>query len=345
MAAQRTAAKRPLRPPQRAVTQLQWAEPVRPWWALLPLRAFLGFTFTFAGLQKLANPAYLDGHSPQSVQAMILGLRHQSPIGFLLGASAHAPTLVGLLIAFGELCVGLATLLGLWSRLAAVGGALLAFTFFLTVSWHTRPYYYGSDIVFLAAWTVPIALGTWGRPSLDDVIARRAAADADPQRRSLVLAGAAAGALGVAAALTGGIVAAIGRSLHSDSGAATAPPPLSSPSPQPTHPKPGSHTSTPAGRVIARTADLPTGAATSFDDDTGAPALLVHEPRGDFRAFRAVCTHAGCTVQYDPGHGAFICPCHGGVYDAATGSVLSGPPPSPLPQLNVDVSGGEVRLV
>jgi hypothetical protein len=28
--------------------------------ALLPLRAFLGFTFCFAGLQKLANPDFFD---------------------------------------------------------------------------------------------------------------------------------------------------------------------------------------------------------------------------------------------------------------------------------------------
>jgi thiosulfate dehydrogenase [quinone] large subunit len=37
----------------------QSAEPARlVWWALVPLRAFLGFTFCFAGLQKLANPGF-----------------------------------------------------------------------------------------------------------------------------------------------------------------------------------------------------------------------------------------------------------------------------------------------
>ena len=33
-------------------------------WALLPLRAFLGFTFCFAGLQKLANPNFLERQQP-----------------------------------------------------------------------------------------------------------------------------------------------------------------------------------------------------------------------------------------------------------------------------------------
>src|SRR3954464_483805 len=129
-------------------------------YALLPLRLFLGATFTFAGLQKLADPAYLDAHSPTSVQATMLSLQHQSPIGWLLGLSAHAPVLVGVSIALGELAVGLATLVGLWVRVAAAGGLLLSLTFFLTVSFHTRPYYYGSDIVFLFAWTVPLLAGS-----------------------------------------------------------------------------------------------------------------------------------------------------------------------------------------
>jgi thiosulfate dehydrogenase [quinone] large subunit len=305
---------------------------------------FLGFTFTFAGLQKLANPTYLNGNSPQSVQAMIHGLQHQSPIGFLLAASSHAPTLVGLLIAFGELCVGLATLIGLWVRLTAAGGLLLALTFFLTVSWHTRPYYYGSDIVFVMAWTVPLTLGAWGGPALDTVIRRRAIGDADPQRRSLVLGGAAAAGLAGFAVVAGGVVAAMGRALNQGSTATTATPP---PSPQPRHS--GGQTQSggaaPTGRPIARVADVPTGQATSFSDNTGAPALLVHEPTGQFRAFQAVCTHAGCTVGYDSSQHVFVCPCHGGVYDAGTGAVVGGPPPSPLPQLPVHVENGEVRLV
>jgi thiosulfate dehydrogenase [quinone] large subunit len=116
---------------------------------LLPMRAFLGVTFGFAGLQKLANPNYLDPHSPISVAAQMRTLQHSSPIGPLLGLSTHAPTAVGLLIAFAELAVGIGTLAGLYPRIAAAGGALLALTFFLTVSWNTRPYYYSADIVFV----------------------------------------------------------------------------------------------------------------------------------------------------------------------------------------------------
>ena len=118
---------------------------------LLPLRAFLGWTVSYAGLQKLANPGYRDANNPTSVAHQMLLLRHQSPIGPLLGISAHAPTLVGLLIAFSELAVGIGTLFGLWTRVAAVGGALLALTFLRPGSCKPTPYYSGADIVCVVA--------------------------------------------------------------------------------------------------------------------------------------------------------------------------------------------------
>jgi Rieske Fe-S protein len=49
-------------------------------------------------------------------------------------------------------------------------------------------------------------------------------------------------------------------------------------------------------------------------------------------------------VQYDQSNTQFICPCHGGVYDARTGQVLQGPPPSPLPQIPVHVVAGQIRV-
>ena len=144
---------------------------------LLPLRVFLGATFTYAGLQKLADPGYLDPNNPTSAVHQMLRLRDSSPIGPMLSLSAHAPTLVSLVIAFAELAVGVGTLLGLWARIAAAGGALLALTFFLTVSWNTTPYYFGADIVFVFAWSVMFAFGSGGGLSVDRWLKDRARRD------------------------------------------------------------------------------------------------------------------------------------------------------------------------
>ena len=86
---------------------------------MLPLRLFLGVTFTYAGLQKLADPGYLDPNNPTSAVHQMLRLQGSSPIGPLLSLSSHAPTLVSLVIALSELAVGVGTLLGLWARVAA----------------------------------------------------------------------------------------------------------------------------------------------------------------------------------------------------------------------------------
>ena len=145
-------------------------------WILVPLRAFLGITFVYAGLQKLADRWFFKAAAPSSLQAQLRGAVRTSPIGGLIGGVSHHAVLLGLLIAFAELAVGLGTLLGLWARVAAAGGLVLSLGFLLTVSWHSRPYYYGADVVFLFAWT-PLLIGGAGRLSADAVAAARARTD------------------------------------------------------------------------------------------------------------------------------------------------------------------------
>lgn len=341
-----------------------WRQRLRePGWLLLPLRAFLGATFSYAGLQKLANPDYLDPHSPDSVVAQMRLLRHSSPIGPLVGLSTHAPTAVGLLIAFGELAVGLGTLLGLFQRVAALGGALLSLTFYLTVSWNTRPYYYGSDIVFLFGWVTMLGFGPQGVLSLDRWLgegavpgeAQRSGAPTRAQpavdRRTAIRTGTAAALATVGAFALGGITAALGRAAHGSSGHPPAALGAGKPAPagRPAAHRPGAPASASAapttGTVIGTTADVPVREARAFTDPaTGDPAWMVHPSGETFVAFNATCTHAGCPVQFDSSRLQFVCPCHGGVYDARTGRVLQGPPPAPLQALAVHVVAGQLRV-
>jgi thiosulfate dehydrogenase (quinone) large subunit len=43
---------------------------------------------------------------------------------------------------------------------------------FLTATWHTGPYFLGSDIVFVFAWLPLVLAGAEGQPALDHVQAR-----------------------------------------------------------------------------------------------------------------------------------------------------------------------------
>jgi len=95
-----------------------------------------------------------------------------------------------------------------------------------------------------------------------------------------------------------------------------------------------------SGQAIARTSEVAPGSALKFKN-SGQPAVLVHLQSGDFVAYSAVCTHQRCEVAYK--NGQLACPCHGSVFDAENGAeAINGPAQLPLPQIPVEVRGGEV---
>ena len=187
--------------------------------ALLPLRAFLGFTFCFAGLQKLANPGFFQASNPGSIQAQLAGAARRSPIHSLISPLTHLAIPLGVLIALAEVAIGLGTLLGLWQRLAAAGGVALSLLLFLTVSFHSSPYYTGADIVFAFAWTPLLLAGGGPLLSADAAIAARARARRgsrrvsaeEASRREVVLKGTVTAVVAVAGLALGGVVAGVGR--------------------------------------------------------------------------------------------------------------------------------------
>ncbi len=71
------------------------------------------------------------------------------------------------------------------------------------------------------------------------------------------------------------------------------------------------------------------------------PGIVVRLPSGEWRAFSAVCTHLGCTVQFRPDLERLWCPCHNGQFDLA-GKNVAGPPPAPLEAYDVAVKGDDV---
>lgn len=73
-------------------------------------------------------------------------------------------------------------------------------------------------------------------------------------------------------------------------------------------------------------------------------AWLRRNGETSFTAFAVNCTHLGCPVNWLEGARLFLCPCHGGVYNA-DGSVAGGPPPHPLLRYEVRVRDGEVEIL
>ncbi|MGA3370280.1 MAG: Rieske (2Fe-2S) protein [Terracidiphilus sp.] len=88
---------------------------------------------------------------------------------------------------------------------------------------------------------------------------------------------------------------------------------------------------------------LPLGSVLMFKFGP-SPALLIHHQDGRWISMTAVCTHLGCTVQYEPQADRIHCACHGGVYNPYTGENVSGPPPKPLKLFKVAVNDAGVNI-
>lgn len=89
-------------------------------------------------------------------------------------------------------------------------------------------------------------------------------------------------------------------------------------------------------------ADVPEAGSMMFFKFGTRPALLIHHHDGALVCFDAVCTHLGCTVQFEPDNQRIFCACHGGVYDMRTGEVTAGPPPRALPRYQVEVQDDQL---
>lgn len=140
-------------------------------YALVPLRLFLGVTFIYAGLDKLTDSAFMKDSGAGSIGDMMRAVRDSSAVPAMVDMALESPVAFGYAIALGELAVGIGVLLGLFTRLAALGGALISLSLWLTVSWASDPYYYGNDLPYLMAWT-PLVLA--GAPLLSVDAALRA---------------------------------------------------------------------------------------------------------------------------------------------------------------------------
>ncbi len=95
-------------------------------------------------------------------------------------------------------------------------------------------------------------------------------------------------------------------------------------------------------------APLDIGAAADFSAGSyrrisygDRPVGILRSAAGELRAFDLRCTHANCIVNWNR-ESEFVCPCHGGRFDAE-GRVNLLPPEKPL--LRLDIAEREGRVI
>ena len=267
--------------------------PAIPAWTVLPLRLFLGFSFFKAGWDKFSDPAYLDPSAQQYIGNQIKLMASGTPLeGFLTNIALPNANLFGVLVMGGELCIGLAVLIGMLTRFSAVMGLFINLTFFLSATWNVHPFYFGVDLAFVFLWLTlaltgpgPLAVDQWlatwlnpppivpvrptprpgkGRPAPPPPLPV-------PDTSTMMTRRAFLGAGGAGAVSFVLLAMGLGWGLvHPTRPQAAVPPAQPTPTPAPPPPVPPAATVAPNGQPAAAT-DTPAAAAQPTDTAAAAP--------------------------------------------------------------------------
>ena len=95
----------------------------------------------------------------------------------------------------------------------------------------------------------------------------------------------------------------------------------------------------PSGKPLVSTSEIDVGGGVIVDEK-----YVVTQPSdGEFKAFSAICTHAGCVLA-SVSDNTINCNCHGSAFSAEDGSVVNGPAETPLDEEQITVRGDEILL-
>ncbi len=100
--------------------------------------------------------------------------------------------------------------------------------------------------------------------------------------------------------------------------------------------------SLPAARIEGAEALAPNSSLNFSYPTERDSAILIRTADGAYHAYGQKCTHLSCPVYYARAEQRLECPCHEGVFDAATGGVLYGPPPRALDVIQIETRNGQV---
>lgn len=95
--------------------------------------------------------------------------------------------------------------------------------------------------------------------------------------------------------------------------------------------------------LVATSKDVPVGGSLQFSYPRPSDLCILMQPEaGNFVAYSRRCTHLSCPVEYQADQNRLYCPCHNGAFSLEDGHVLQGPPPRPLPRIELQIVGDRI---
>ncbi len=138
-------------------------------WFWLILRVWVGYQWVEASLHKISNPAWVqtgDALKGFWTGAVAIPAEGRPPISFdwyrsfiqfMLDSGAY--TWFAKVVAFGELLVGIALIVGAFAGVAAFFGAFMNWNFMMAGSASTNPWLFVLALGILAAWKIAGYIG------------------------------------------------------------------------------------------------------------------------------------------------------------------------------------------
>jgi thiosulfate dehydrogenase [quinone] large subunit len=143
--------------------EVKWA------WVWLILRLYVGYEWLTAGLGKLGNPAWTGANAGAALNGFIQGAlkqtggEHPNVQGwyatFLQDVVLPNRVAWSYLVTFGEILVGIALILGIFTGIAAFFGSIMNYSYLLAGSVSTNPILFAIATLLVLAWKTA---GWWG---------------------------------------------------------------------------------------------------------------------------------------------------------------------------------------
>jgi len=138
-------------------------------WIWLILRLYLGYEWLSAGLGKIGNPAWVGGHAGAALTGFVNNAltettgAHPNVQGWYAWFLQHVvlpnAAVWGTVVAFGEVLVGIALILGIFTGIAAFFGSFMNMSYLLAGSVSTNPILLTIALFLILAWKTA---GWWG---------------------------------------------------------------------------------------------------------------------------------------------------------------------------------------
>lgn len=154
---------KPTQIPEPALSRFLFSD-TRMSWLWLILRLYVGWEWLMAGYAKIMSPVWVGPKAGVAITGFLKGAlmktagEHPDVSGwyasFLEGFVLHHTVEFSYLVAFGELFVGIALILGLFTGIAAFFGGFMNMNYLFAGTVSTNPFLFLIQLFLILAWRV-----------------------------------------------------------------------------------------------------------------------------------------------------------------------------------------------